>query len=58
MAKSVLSQLYGDSLLAVYLSRQNGAIYNYPELSWTSDKLKIKASVKAYTVELWDIVHT
>ena len=44
---SLISQLCGDSLLAVFLSRQDGAIYKPPKHSWTSDRLKNEYSIKA-----------
>ena len=42
---SFTSQLCGDSLLAIFLSRQDEAIYKPPEHSWASDRLKNEASV-------------
>ena len=43
---SLTSQLCDDSLLAVFLSRQDQAIYRPPEHSQTSDRLKNEALVK------------
>ena len=43
---SLTSQSYGDSLLAVYLAGQVGAIYRTPEHLWTPDRPVNEASVK------------
>ena len=43
---SLTSQSCGDSLLAVCLAGQVGAIYRPPEHQWTPDRLVNEASVK------------
>ena len=44
---SLTSQSCGDSLPAVCLARQVGAIYKPPKHPWTPDRLMNEASVKA-----------
>ena len=51
---SLTSLLCSDSLPAIFLSRQDGAIYRLPEYSQMSDRLKNEASVKADYFRLWN----